>query len=251
MSLDFIEIPRSRKQSLECIPQLYLYGGRCEAICPPKTYPGINAKKKAACLPCHYTCLTCVGESDGHCTSCHGESTPVPSGLTDTGSSNFNNSDVDSQDDVKMEDLSLVDPEVHLSWGKRSESSRQRQVHEEYGNKSMLTKKAVTKKILEPYNSPRPLFYCYPTRVFDQIKASDSWYRRMTVIFAVNLVFLIAILIFLLWRGYCSRRRGKYHGDAVIWRYLKNDKSAAHRPNDGNIIYLPSSSDEDDLGINK
>lgn len=31
-----------------------------------------------ACIPCHYSCMSCSGPSDIDCTSCHADSNPLP-----------------------------------------------------------------------------------------------------------------------------------------------------------------------------
>lgn len=236
----------------ECVDGLYLYGGLCEAICPPKTYPGTNSKEKAECLPCHYTCLTCTGETDGHCTSCHDEAVPIPSELKVGNEAKLEKLSVETKQkvdegimtgwksDVEIQDLTPSNENTHLSWGKRGVEFFFKQV------KPPFSKKAVTKKILEPYNSPRLLYYCYSPRMLHQMKFSSSWYYKMSVLFALNLILLIVILSFLIWRKFCHKK-SQGQGNDLRYKYFKmNNSNPIKAINGEKIIYLSSSSDEDD-----
>lgn len=249
---------------------MYLYGGQCESICPPKTYADINADGRAVCLPCHYTCLTCAGDSDGHCTSCHDEAILVPSSAKVSTALNRNKSsdnkvysslrkDIvigwNTHDDIDIENLPLSNENYHLSYGKRESEFY-------YVKKNQVVeKKAVTKKILKPFNDATTvLFYCYPGSMMNQLKSSTSWYYRMSVLFAFNLFVLSVILMYLLWKKFCSnsvknqleKGGGGGGGVGLKYGYLKmNNSDIVKMPNGENIIYLSSSSDEEELLVNK
>ncbi|KZC05583.1 hypothetical protein WN55_04523, partial [Dufourea novaeangliae] len=56
--------------NVQCKPNWYHLNGLCVYQCPAKTY-GVSDERKSACVPCHYSCLTCSGPSDTECTSCY------------------------------------------------------------------------------------------------------------------------------------------------------------------------------------
>ena len=60
-----------------CKNGVYLWQGRCLASCPIGSYaehPNLfNGIISEACIPCHYSCLSCAGSSDSQCSSCHAD----------------------------------------------------------------------------------------------------------------------------------------------------------------------------------
>lgn len=233
----------------ECMKGLYLYEDRCESVCPAKTYPGINVKERSACLPCHYTCLTCVGELDSQCTSCYDEAVAVASESHYQGDDFKKLELVNHTDDpgifplpklkVTEDTLALDDDNAHWSYGKRDTDL--------LVNRD-IRKKAVTKKILENYNKPRPLYYCYPARVVEEINSS-AWYYRMTVLFFVNFILLVSFLLYYLYAKCCISKSSSYaHISDLRYKYskMKNGDSNVIKPGSPahNIIYVSTSEEE-------
>ncbi|XP_057324466.1 furin-like protease 1 isoform X1 [Microplitis mediator] len=62
---------------LECKLGWFISEGRCLSECPHNMYVD-HDQRKNACIPCHYSCMTCSGPSDIDCTSCHADSNPIP-----------------------------------------------------------------------------------------------------------------------------------------------------------------------------
>ncbi|XP_008560794.1 furin-like protease 1 isoform X1 [Microplitis demolitor] len=62
---------------LECKDGWFISEGRCLSECPRNMYVD-HDQRKNACIPCHYSCMTCSGPSDIDCTSCHADSNPIP-----------------------------------------------------------------------------------------------------------------------------------------------------------------------------
>ncbi|KZS04479.1 Amontillado [Daphnia magna] len=62
---------------LMCDGDDFLWQGQCVTTCPESTH-AINQTGLVgillACVPCHYSCLTCNGPSDSECTTCHADS---------------------------------------------------------------------------------------------------------------------------------------------------------------------------------
>ncbi|XP_057366840.1 furin-like protease 1 isoform X2 [Daphnia carinata] len=62
---------------LMCDDGDFLWRGQCVPSCPESTH-AINQTGLGgiflACVPCHYSCLTCNGPSDSECTTCHADS---------------------------------------------------------------------------------------------------------------------------------------------------------------------------------
>ncbi|KAI9557493.1 hypothetical protein GHT06_017321 [Daphnia sinensis] len=62
---------------LMCDDGDFLWQGQCVPTCPESTH-ATNQTGLAgilhACVPCHYSCLTCNGPSDSECTTCHADS---------------------------------------------------------------------------------------------------------------------------------------------------------------------------------
>lgn len=55
----------------ECSNAFNLNNGVCVSICPPKNFYYLKMLK---CLPCHYTCMECIGPLDYQCTKCYSDS---------------------------------------------------------------------------------------------------------------------------------------------------------------------------------
>ncbi|KAG8042137.1 hypothetical protein G9C98_000128 [Cotesia typhae] len=62
---------------LECKVGWYILEGRCVQSCPGNTYVDHDSRNNA-CIPCHYSCMSCSGPSDIDCISCHADSNPLP-----------------------------------------------------------------------------------------------------------------------------------------------------------------------------
>lgn len=212
----------------ECIKDMFLVRGRCETKCPVRWYRSLNAAGRPICLPCHYTCLTCAGDGDDQCTSCYDEAVAVPSGSKVTTPAPKPKIASEAEDMmksdayIKVEDLPV---ESHFGYGRRR------------------MKRAVTKKILEPYDKPRTLYYCYPPRL---LKEADSsrWYFRMSLLFGLNVVVLIGIAVYLAWMGL---RRGKNRTLLARYRYtrMKNGETRSGREGAGESVLYASSTDEE------
>lgn len=232
---------------------LYLYEGRCEAVCPARTYPGINAKERAACQPCHYTCLTCVGESDDQCTSCFDEAVAIPSPskhVEDNKKLELVNVTEDPgifplpKPKVTDDTFTVDDDNVHLSYGKRSSHLLVNR-----GDNVVVRKKAVTKKILENYNKPRPLYYCYPARMMEEINSSN-WYYRMTILFTINFILLSSFLLYYVYSKCCynKKSRGYFNIQDLKYKYSKmknGDSNVIKGSAADNIIYVSTSEEEE------
>lgn len=209
----------------------------------------MNVKGRAGCMPCHYTCLTCAGEADNQCTSCFDEAIaspalesseklePVNQGI----SANATGFIVGPKSDVAIEDVALDDHEI-LSYGRRETFPLVRRE-----GALLLSKKAVTKKILEPYNKPRPLYYCYPAKMLNQAY-SNAWYYRMSVLFILNLVVVLLIVLYFLYcKCYLRRRNSQADDSNLQYRYSKmrnGDAEDLRKTGAANIIYISSTEEE-------
>lgn len=72
------------------MPNYQLYQRKCIERCPEKYYNSIldnielDDGRNQSCLPCHYTCKSCLGSLDSQCLNCYSDAQLIKTSKTET-----------------------------------------------------------------------------------------------------------------------------------------------------------------------